>query len=394
MPLLSENLLNFLTSKRLQPLTNSLSQRLGLLFLGLAVAEVCFLSSLASLDAAFAGWVETHRSCELDYVITRSQTWPLPVLVALGMLFLLWLGTQGRWAEAWHALLVVILGGFLSELLKTGFERARPSVLPPLLVGNSFPSGHAAGALLIAGTLSFLLVRQRWTAWVKIGGTFLLAGLVSVTIWQRLYLGHHWLSDILGSFLLVSAWLCFVLPRPACLQVSRGLVFACAVLLAAYQVFYFVPLTRFTLPSVITSTEEPVFTLSFGEVESQSALQGAWGDLDWEPAGPFTWMERGEASITVRLPEHQAYTLKLAVRPFLPSKGFACFPFEVRVNQQYAKRLLLYRGWREYALRLDPHWLVPGPNAITFQTGTAFPDFTPDPRTVAFHHLSLFAAGR
>lgn len=374
-----------------KPLTNNISQRFGLLFLGLALAEVFFLSSLVPRDAAFAGWVEVHRSCRLDYVVIRLQAWPLPSLVALGILCLVWLCTQGRWPEAWHALLVVTLGGFLSELLKTGFERARPSVLPPLLVGNSFPSGHAASALLIAGTLGFLLVRQRWTAWVKVGGTCLLAGLVGVTIWQRLYLAHHWLSDILGSFLLVGAWLCFVLPHPAFLRVSRRFVFACAVLLGCYQVFYFFPRTRFTLPSARASTGEPIFSLSFGEPESQSALHGAWGNHDWEPAGPITWMEHGEASVTVRLPESHAYMMKLAVRPFLQSKAFACFPLEVRVNQRQVGRLLLYRGWREYALRLDPSWIVPGSNAISFQAGAAFPDFTPDLRTVAFRHLYFFA---
>jgi hypothetical protein len=279
----------------------------------------------------------------------------------------------------------------LSELLKTGFERARPSVLPPLLVGNSFPSGHAVGALLIAGTVGFLLVRQRWAVWIKVSGLCLLAGLVGVTIWQRLYLAHHWFSDILGSLLLVSAWLCFVLPRPAFLQVSRRLVLTCAVLLGCYEVFYFFPSTRFALPPVTAATGEPVFALSFGEPETRSALYGAWGNPGREPAGPIIWMEHGEASVTVRLPESQAYMMKLAVRPFLQSKAFACFPLEVRVNQQHVKRLLLHRGWREYALRLDPGWLVPGANAITFQPGAAFPDSALDSRTVAFRHLSLFA---
>lgn len=374
-----------------KPLTNNISRRLGLLFLGLALAEVFFLSLLVPLDAAFASWVEAHRSCRLDEVIIRLQAWPLSSLAALGILCLVWLCRQGRWAEAWHLVLAVTLGGFLSELLKTGFERARPSVLPPLFVGNSFPSGHAVGALLIAGTLGFLLVRQRWAAWIKVGGICLLAGLVDVITWQRLYLAHHWLSDVLGSFLLVGAWLCFVLPRPAFLRVSRRFVFTCAVLLGCYQVFYFFPRMRFTLPSAITFTGEPAFALSFGGPETRSLLHGAWGNHDWEPAGPITWMEHGEASVTVRLLKNQAYTMKLAVRPFLQSKAFACFPLEVRVNQQHVKRLLLYRGWREYALRLDPRWLVPGANAITFQPGAAFPNFAPDSRTVAFRHLYLFA---
>ena len=68
-----------------KPLTSNISQRLGLLFLGMALAEVFFLSSLVPLDATFAGWVEAHRSCELDEVALRLQAWLLPSLVALGI---------------------------------------------------------------------------------------------------------------------------------------------------------------------------------------------------------------------------------------------------------------------------------------------------------------------
>jgi undecaprenyl-diphosphatase len=371
--------------------TNNRSQHLALLFLVLVLLEIFFLSSFGPLDAACANWIETHRSCALDYYNALLSNWPMVALVTLSVFALGWLCIRRQWAEAQHGALTVVIGMFLSELLKTGFERARPSVLPPLIVGNSFPSGHVASALLIAGTLCFLLARQRWAAWVKLSGIGLLAGLVSVITWQRLYLAHHWLSDVLGSFLLVGAWLCFTLPRSAFMRVSRRFVFACAALLVCYQVFYFFPTTRFTLPSGRVATGEPVFALSFGELGSQSVLEGAWGDHDWEPAGPITWMEHGEASVAAPLPEHQAYLMKLAVRPFVQSKAFACFPLEVRVNQRRVGRLLLYRGWREYALRLDPNWLAPGTNAITFQVGAAFPDFTPDLRTVAFRHLYLFA---
>ena len=383
--------LNFLTCRQPQLLSNNTPQRLTPCFLVLALAEIFSLSSLVPLDAAFASWVEAHRSCALDYFNVLLSDWPIVALVVLSLLVFVWLCAHQQWAEVWQGTLAIVIGLFLSELLKTGFERARPSVLPLLVAGNSFPSGHVAGALLIAGTLNFLLFQQRWAVWVKLGGTFMLASLVGVITWQRLYLAHHWLSDVIGSFLLVSAWLCFVLSRPALLKLSRRLTFTCMALLACYQVFYFFPPTRFTLPSGIATLGEPVFALSFGESGTRDWLQGAWGEPDWEPAGPITWMQQGEASVEVRLPESHAYTLKLAVRPFVQSKAFACFPLEVRVNQRQVGRLLLYRGWREYALHLNPSWIVPGTNAIAFRTDAAFPHFAPDQRTVAFRHLYLFA---
>jgi len=279
-------------------------------------------------------------------------------------------------------------------LLKTGFERARPSVLPPLIGGNSFPSGHITGALLIAGTLIFLLTRKQRAVLIKLGCAGVLVSFVGVIAWQRLYLARHWLSDVFGSFLLVSAWLCFALPRPTLLSFSRRFVFAASGLLASYLVFYFFPAARFALPSVRATIGEPVFSLSFGELSTQAVLYGAWAEPTREPVGPIIWMQKGEASVEVSLPASQVYTLKLAVRPFIQSKAFACFPLEVQVNRRRVGELLLYHGWREYELRLDPSWVVPGTNAITFQAGAAFPQFVADQRTVAFRYLHLFAEGR
>ncbi len=383
--------MNCLTVQQSKLLPHTPAQHLALLFLVLALAEIFFLSSFVPLDAACASWIEEHRSCALDYGDALLSNWPIVTLVTLGVFALVWLCIRRQWTEARHGVLTIFIGLFLSELLKTGFERARPSVLPPLVTGNSFPSGHATGALLIAGTLGFLLVRLHWTAWVKIAGVFVLAGLVSVITWQRLYLGHHWLSDVIGSFLLTGAWLCLTRSRPAVLGVSWRTAQIYAGLLVCYQGFYFFPQTRFVLPSVMSTLGEPLLSLSFGRLDPHVLLYGTWGEDDHEPAGPITWMRRGEASVEVGLSPHQAYILKLAVRPFVQSKTFACFPLEITVNQQPVHRLLLYRGWREYTLRLDPAWLVPGMNLITFYVDPDFPTSTLSQRAVAFRHLLFFA---
>lgn len=371
-------------------MTNNPSQRLALLFLSLALFEVVFLSSLVPLDGAFASWVEGHRSCTFDYLTSLVKNSPLLVLIALGCVCLGWFCIHRRWHDAWHLSRAVVLGGFLSELLKTGAERARPSVLPPLITGNSFPSGHVVGALLIAGTLVFALSRERWATWIKLSCAGTLAGLVGIIIWQRLYMAHHWLSDVVGSVLLVGAWLCFALPRPTTERFSGRFGIVCVGLLIIYGVFYSLPQARISLPSVLTLNEKPDFEFSFG-TSIQDGLVGAWGERTSEPAGPITWLRQGEASIEVPLQKSQAYTLKLAVRPFLQSEAFACFPLEVLVNHHQAGPLLLYRGWREYTLHLDPQWTVPGVNFITFRTGTAFPISVGDQGLVAFRRLRLFA---
>lgn len=352
---------------------------------------MALLAALAPLDAAVAQWIETQRSCALDQLVFLVKDKPLFVLMALGGATLLLLCRRGCSREALHALLVVLIGGFLCELLKTGLERPRPSVLPQLMAGNSFPSGHITTAALIAGALGFLLLRKRRTWRITafgLGGIGLLTG---ATIWQRLYLGHHWCTDVLGSLLLVGAWLCFTLPRPHIFTRAYRSIGVAAGLLGCYVFFYFLPSFRFALPSALSMLGAPIAVISFGESGPQPLLRGAWAERTSEPAGPITWITQGKASVDVSLPDHQAYILKMTMRPHVQSKAFACFPLDIAVNQQPAKALLLYRGWREYTLHLDPRWTTPGVNTITFQPGATFPANAADEHTVAFLHLRLFA---
>jgi membrane-associated phospholipid phosphatase len=359
-----------------------------LFFLLFAAIELACLSWLAPVDVAFIQWLESWRSCRSDYFFFVVKDRPLMCLLIAGGGIVALLFTRHRRAEARRLLLVVLIGSFFCELLKTMLERPRPSVLPSLSVGNSFPSGHVTTAVLVAGTLGFLLARSHCPRWVKWSGVSMLSLLVGITVGQRLYSGHHWLSDIVGSVLLASAWLCFALPRQQLLLVSRRSVAGFAGLLVVYGGFYFFPTVRLALPSALSILGQPVFAIAFGEEKDRGALRGEWGDEFQDP--PSLWIYQEEASVEAPLPQAGKYLLKIAVRPLLQSKAFACFPLEITVNQQRVGALLLYRGWREYSLHIDPAWTRAGVNTITFRPGVAFPDNAQDRRTVAFRHLRVF----
>jgi hypothetical protein len=162
-------------------------------------------------------------------------------------------------------------------------------------------------------------------------------------------------------------------------------------LLIGYQIFYFFPASRFTLPSLTAASPQPAFSFSFGEPATRDLLSGAWGEQSHEPAGPITWMRHGEASVAVQLLEPSAYTLKFAVRPLTSSTAFMCVPLEVKVNQQPVGLLLLYRGWREYRLQLNPASLIPGKNLVTFRVDARLPDSISNQRIVAFRYLRFFS---
>jgi undecaprenyl-diphosphatase len=97
----------------------------------------------------------------------------------------------------------------LDPSLKTLVGRVRPVVADPVAhgQGNSFPSGHALGSMVVYGmlTLVFLaVVRHRWRGWF-VGSAALIVVAIGAS---RIALGVHFVSDVLAGWLLGAAWIC------------------------------------------------------------------------------------------------------------------------------------------------------------------------------------------
>lgn len=365
------------------------TQRLPLLLGSLILIQFLSMEATIPLDAVVYQWLQSVRSCHLVHIGMQCKDSPLWYLILFGGLGVCVLGLQRRWTDIAHALLIVLSGAFLSELLKTGLDRARPSALPALLVGNSFPSGHVIGAVLITGTLIFFLVRKGVPAWLRVWGSGVAICLSGVIIWQRLYLGHHWVTDIIGSLLIAGALLSVALRPPAFLQSTRNVVSLGLISLLCYQMFYFFPQTRVLLPSVRSLQTDPLAAFAFGEKAPRENFSGDWERHAQEPIGPISWARQGDARITLTVPQGEGSALHLVARPFVKSKAYTCFPLDIIVNGQLAQRLLLYRGWREYTIPLQNDWIRPGDNTILFRTGEDFPMDEADQRTIAFHSVQL-----
>ena len=96
---------------------------------------------------------------------------------------------------------------------KSAVGRTRPALIdavPPYESSASFPSGHSLNAVVVAGVLAYLLIRRQRTARGRVG-TLVLAATFAATIGlSRVYLGHHWLTDVLVAWTLGLAWLTVV----------------------------------------------------------------------------------------------------------------------------------------------------------------------------------------
>ena len=89
--------------------------------------------------------------------------------------------------------------------IKAALQVPRPEGFAAVATSYSFPSGHAAMSTVIYGFLAVLLapaLRAGWR-WLAVCAAALL---VCAIAFSRLYLGAHWLADVLAGVGLGSAW--------------------------------------------------------------------------------------------------------------------------------------------------------------------------------------------
>lgn len=103
------------------------------------------------------------------------------------------------------------LGGAIAEGLKLLLLRPRPSAeqvrVAAELAGPSFPSGHTLMYVGFFGFLFYLAYVRLRPGWRRTLALVLCGGLVGLVGVSRVYLGQHWPTDVLASYLLGSAYL-------------------------------------------------------------------------------------------------------------------------------------------------------------------------------------------
>jgi membrane protein DedA with SNARE-associated domain/membrane-associated phospholipid phosphatase len=129
---------------------------------------------------------------------------PLIVLVGVG-----WWLRRRTWRPL-ALLAAAYLGADLAfNAVKELVQRPRPPavILLKPVAGPSFPSGHATQAVAVYGMLAALLAAAT-SSWArKVGAWAAAVAIVGVVAVSRLYLGAHWLTDVLGGLALGAAWL-------------------------------------------------------------------------------------------------------------------------------------------------------------------------------------------
>jgi len=156
-------------------------------------------------DVLYAG---DHRAVPLSdllAVLTAPGLSWFRFIVFLPVLVLL-LRLRAWWTAAWLVTAVVLIGP-LTGLLKIYFGRVRPDFAEggARLESLSYPSGHSSGIatlVTVALIMAWPLLAGRARHWALAAGVLLVL-LVGLT---RMWLGVHFLSDVVGGWALGVGW--------------------------------------------------------------------------------------------------------------------------------------------------------------------------------------------
>lgn len=120
--------------------------------------------------------------------------------------------------RSWTPVILVSAAGLGSLLMtvagKQLIGRARPPLadaVPPYEYSPSFPSGHSLNALVIAGIVAYLLLLREHSRRTRVLTITLAAVFAFAMGVSRVFLGHHWFTDVLAAWLLGAAWLAAVI---------------------------------------------------------------------------------------------------------------------------------------------------------------------------------------
>lgn len=300
-------------------------------------------------------------------------------LVVLTLILFIWTALYRNWLAGWHLLAALALPLVVVNTLQLLFDVPRPDITASYS-SLVFPGAHITVATSVYGFIAVMLTRNMPTV-LRISVYAISASLVLLIAFARLYLGIHWLSDILGGILLGLIWVGLLgigyrrhigLP-PLPLKTLSYPVPLILILLAAY------PLSQLDkgLPETVETTRHYRLGMAGWQQSGWQALQQYRSDLLQQQKYPLNlqwaaprqqvittlenlgWQRTGEPNWRGWL-QPSTQIAELPVIPHLHEGRYENLLF-VRFNKETG-RLLTVRLWQsdlfvEHNTRQVPLWV-------------------------------------
>jgi undecaprenyl-diphosphatase len=161
---------------------------------------------MVRIDNTVTNWLQTHGTEFGESVFWSISLLGAPVLVALLVTVAGVLAYRRNWRRLVALAITCGGGAILNVALKASMQRTRPSYASEFNARSwSFPSGHAMDSVIAYGFLAHWAISRR-PQWRKpiIIATIALVGTIG---YARIYLGVHYLSDVVAGYCAGCVWL-------------------------------------------------------------------------------------------------------------------------------------------------------------------------------------------
>ena len=179
------------------------------LIIGVVVFIIAYIgmkqkTGLGALNQPILSWMISHRNADITEITKIVTTVASPMIFTsiIGVVVIIWAIAK---REIWRPILLagaMAIAALVSIILKSVIKDPRPpqiDMIPMFETDFSFPSGHTIGMAVFLFVLGYLLYSWHYSVvrfWVWIIIALIGTGIIALS---RLYLGYHWLTDVVAS---------------------------------------------------------------------------------------------------------------------------------------------------------------------------------------------------
>lgn len=198
----------------------------------LLVLVGAFLLLAANIETLWLAKIDNQLLLQFENIrndfLTEAFQFISDVGSIKGLLFISGLATvyllyRKRIADVLFLMIVFWGSRGINSIIKNWVERDRPEINPLFnAAGFSFPSGHAMNSAAVLGFFCFLLCFHLKSERFRKGSVIVTVLLVVFIGASRIYLGVHYMTDIIGGYLAGIIWMLIAVSLYNYLESEKG----------------------------------------------------------------------------------------------------------------------------------------------------------------------------